>query len=103
MNGTAWFDGGCSRLKGVAAEVTSSVVAVIACGGSSGKGNVRLVFRLSMITKLASISICCFLPLFWGARMDRDCCSLKGVEVGVAEAPGGGCDGDYIFRGVVLH
>lgn len=36
----------------------------------------------------------CFLPSFWGARMDGDCCSLKGVEAGVAEAPGGGCDDD---------
>ncbi len=103
MSETAWFDGGCSRLEGVAAEVTSSVVAVIACGGSSGKGDVRLVFRLSMITKLASVSLCCFLPLFWGARMDGVCCSLRGVEVGVVEAPGGGCDGDCIFRSVVLH
>lgn len=56
-----------------------------------------------MITKLASVSLCCFLPLFWGARMDGVCCSLRGVEVGVVEAPGGGCDGDCIFRSVVLH
>ncbi|KAK9203354.1 hypothetical protein WN943_013608 [Citrus x changshan-huyou] len=26
MSGTAWFDGGCCRLEGVAAEVTSSVL-----------------------------------------------------------------------------